>query len=797
MGTPGKKEQFEAWLKRYLPPALATLITNLLLLGIWRIIWDILEDFIANWLYDLSKNPVMRKFALTSLFLLIGVIVFIFLFVIFYRIWLFFRDKLSPRALISLSIIFVIAIIFVMLRFFVLPQPPPEGPLIVYVSEFPGSDFVSSNFNALIDDELDPLEQRGLIIRMRSEKGAELVIKPTYSYSPDETTVVFKHDRKIPRDQLRSAANHVFGEMAYNIEWFYEIQESYTWWQQEASGRIGNIVALVSGLKFLFITKDFPRAGEAFKFVAQRIGDKEFPVKEHENLPPTQEGREEYEEFFRNLKGYAWLYRGRSLYNQFDDVEGAARRVLEEEIKEYFVRAINPDQKEVKPPITCTAEAHYWLGQLYFDQNRLEDCIKELDQAIAIKLRFADACYCLGRAYYRLGELDDAVEAYEKALSSLERPDLKPLIEKEGVHYYLGRAYHDKWLLSGLDERLEKLACYHYREAGAIKGFTSRIPELFTLALRASYHLARIYHRLDNWDEARPIYETVASTDVPRGIGYDEVHYVLRNYYSDANRPEEAGYQERYINWDRLRNKSKPVYAKVHSPVLSKPLMLDEPLSVKITILNTDDEPIINGQASDLLQFSMEVRDHLTGDETRFTLEDQQGLYISSDKHPLRGGFIFGEGLIRGQHELHLVYDNPDTGEREQLSLGDISVVVTPTLDIEVNKPHMEDYVVRVTTTLDVENIQITHLDTRNTVIKAYLTWLTGNELLDIIVLHTDVKNNSVFTGKSDKLKELLAEGKSIAGKYQIRFEVATRDERLLEVPFKDGKDTYEFDIGV
>ncbi len=82
---------------------------------------------------------------------------------------------------------------------------------------------------------------------------------------------------------------------------------------------------------------------------------------------------------------------------------------------------------------------HLKLGDLYFEQQRFEETIKEYLAAIKLKpefLGYAAAYYNIGNVYFRLGKFDEAIKEYMIALR------LKPNYAE--AHNNLGRVYFEQ-----------------------------------------------------------------------------------------------------------------------------------------------------------------------------------------------------------------------------------------------------------------------------------------------------------------------------------------------------------------
>ena len=83
---------------------------------------------------------------------------------------------------------------------------------------------------------------------------------------------------------------------------------------------------------------------------------------------------------------------------------------------------INPDY----------AEAHYNMGNAFFEHGKLNESIEAYYKAVTIKPDYAEAYTNMGRALKRKGKLEEAIEAYKKGLT------IKP--DYAGAYYNMGNA---------------------------------------------------------------------------------------------------------------------------------------------------------------------------------------------------------------------------------------------------------------------------------------------------------------------------------------------------------------------
>jgi tetratricopeptide (TPR) repeat protein len=64
-----------------------------------------------------------------------------------------------------------------------------------------------------------------------------------------------------------------------------------------------------------------------------------------------------------------------------------------------------------------SAEAHYYLGEIYDSLNRDQEAITEYNKALAINPRYTDAWFDLGAVYYNRQRYDDSISAYKQAIA--------------------------------------------------------------------------------------------------------------------------------------------------------------------------------------------------------------------------------------------------------------------------------------------------------------------------------------------------------------------------------------------
>lgn len=94
------------------------------------------------------------------------------------------------------------------------------------------------------------------------------------------------------------------------------------------------------------------------------------------------------------------------------------------------------------------AEAHAHLGIWYLQQDRPEDAIPSLEEAVRIRPALDGALTSLGAAYRMMGQPDRAIEAHLKALAI--RPD------SASIHANLGIAYMDVQRVDDVERHLRE-----------------------------------------------------------------------------------------------------------------------------------------------------------------------------------------------------------------------------------------------------------------------------------------------------------------------------------------------------
>jgi tetratricopeptide (TPR) repeat protein len=80
-----------------------------------------------------------------------------------------------------------------------------------------------------------------------------------------------------------------------------------------------------------------------------------------------------------------------------------------------------------------TAAAHMYLGSALCPQNKLEEGISHLEQALALNPRLSEAQGFLAEAYVSQGRYSKAAASFEQALAGL--PDLPPLLHRAAWFY--------------------------------------------------------------------------------------------------------------------------------------------------------------------------------------------------------------------------------------------------------------------------------------------------------------------------------------------------------------------------
>ena len=95
-------------------------------------------------------------------------------------------------------------------------------------------------------------------------------------------------------------------------------------------------------------------------------------------------------------------------------------------------------------------ETHYHIGMELFSEDRLEEAIAELKQALDQDQDYGDALHALAMSYYHLGDIDKALEFGERLR----------VAEPDNVHAYtsLSMFYNAKGFIAKAEEMGEKAA---------------------------------------------------------------------------------------------------------------------------------------------------------------------------------------------------------------------------------------------------------------------------------------------------------------------------------------------------
>jgi tetratricopeptide (TPR) repeat protein len=156
------------------------------------------------------------------------------------------------------------------------------------------------------------------------------------------------------------------------------------------------------------------------------------------------------------------------------------------------------------------ARTHSSLGGLYAEQGRMNEALRHLRTAIALKPGYAEAHYSLGIAYAGLGRMEEAIYEYQLAI--------RIRFEYAEAHGNLGLVYAK---LGRIEEAIRE-----YRTALMITPYSAGIRN----------NLGNAYRKLGRRDEA--VNEYLAALRLKPGFA--EAHYNLGNTYADLGRGEEA-----------------------------------------------------------------------------------------------------------------------------------------------------------------------------------------------------------------------------------------------------------------
>ncbi len=124
---------------------------------------------------------------------------------------------------------------------------------------------------------------------------------------------------------------------------------------------------------------------------------------------------------FPDFDGFARLHTHKKLDVE-PDAKGNVQRGIDAAQRGDIDTAMNYYNKaiEMNPDY---ADAYYYRGRAYYNNNDDTNAIEEFDKAIELNVDYADAYHHRGRAYYRSGEIDLATTDFAEAqrLRTLER----------------------------------------------------------------------------------------------------------------------------------------------------------------------------------------------------------------------------------------------------------------------------------------------------------------------------------------------------------------------------------------
>jgi len=128
----------------------------------------------------------------------------------------------------------------------------------------------------------------------------------------------------------------------------------------------------------------------------------------------------------------------------------AVARNAEDDQTQLLIGVIRYKQNQNQPAIDAlkkslaikeTAEAHYYLGEIYDRIDRDKDAFNEYNRAVAMNPKFTEAWFDLGAANYNRGQYDAAINAYSQA-EKLKNDD--PEIHENLADVYRQTKQYDK-----------------------------------------------------------------------------------------------------------------------------------------------------------------------------------------------------------------------------------------------------------------------------------------------------------------------------------------------------------------
>lgn len=224
-------------------------------------------------------------------------------------------------------------------------------------------------------------------------------------------------------------------------------------------------------------------------------------------------GEEPLNPQYLSLNGFAYFYRGTSLYT------------LEDQIPQYDQAVVNLRKVLTLPSAPMKGQVHYVLGKTYYHKGRfyIDLAIEHLEESLRLEYQGSDTNRYLGLAYSELGEHETGVEYFLKASESNPDPILYMTI---GQSYYklkkidkaldfLMRAVHstdDK----AIEQKSRFLLGSIYIEENELSKAEDQYKKILSLnpeSADAHYYLGEIYAKMDEQVKARAEWRKVLNID--------------------------------------------------------------------------------------------------------------------------------------------------------------------------------------------------------------------------------------------------------------------------------------------
>ena len=238
-----------------------------------------------------------------------------------------------------------------------------------------------------------------------------------------------------------------------------------------------------------------------------------------------------------------------------DYIGGIARYLGQVEANPDYIELAITSFKALTRIMPFRAEHHWQLGELYEDQNRLEEALQSYERVITIRPEEISVWNRLGQLYLQTGDDSAAVDAFQTVLKSFENSAVPRPPRNRGwteieAHSGISLAYQSQGDFEEAEHHITSAITLLEERALAIRSgtrtsrasSTERI-ELATRIIDARYTLAQIYLRFNEAQKAVDTFEKILDVEdkyVPAltgiGIAYQMLDDVTRaeNYLRRA-----------------------------------------------------------------------------------------------------------------------------------------------------------------------------------------------------------------------------------------------------------------------